>query len=96
MKLKCAADALRLSTAAPAAPTEQATDRTGRLIEAAEAYAHKNYLDDDRQDIVTDVLNAFYQGAHYAWNVAHIAQQAAPAAPESKDVIAALPKQEGK
>lgn len=37
---------------------------TGRLIVTAEAYAAK-YDGDDRQDIKTDVLNAFYQGAFY-------------------------------
>ena len=33
-------------------------------IEAAEKYALL-YADDDRQDIVTDVLNAFYAGGKY-------------------------------
>ena len=39
-------------------------DVTSELIDAAEKYA-EIYSDDERQDIKTDVLNAFYHGANY-------------------------------
>lgn len=38
----------------------------GALISAAEDYA-KVYANDDREQITTDVLNAFYSGAAWAW-----------------------------
>jgi glycerophosphoryl diester phosphodiesterase len=46
-----------------AAPVAQ--EPTGALIAAAEQHAAK-YDGDDRQDIKTDVRNAYYQGAHWA------------------------------
>ena len=49
----------------PAQPSPATPDPQDRLIDAAEAYAEK-YDGDDRQDIKTDVLNAFYQGAAHA------------------------------
>jgi len=39
-------------------------EKTNKIIDAAEKYA-SNYYGDDRQDIVTDVLNAFYAGVKY-------------------------------
>ncbi len=44
-------------------------NETVALIEAAEVYA-SGYDDDDREDVKTDVLNAFYQGAAYGENCA--------------------------
>lgn len=38
--------------------------QAGKLIQEAEKYARK-YKDDDRQDIKTDILNAFYGGAEF-------------------------------
>jgi len=37
---------------------------TDKLIDAAEAYADK-YDGDERPDVKTDVLNAFYAGAEF-------------------------------
>jgi hypothetical protein len=39
-------------------------DDTDELIQAAEKYAD-TYSDDDRQDIKTDVLNAFFAGSEF-------------------------------
>ena len=39
-------------------------DLRDALIYAGDQYTNK-YKDDDRQDIKTDVLNAFYQGANW-------------------------------
>ena len=44
---------------------------TNALIDAAEAYA-VNYCDDDRPQINTDVVNAFYAGAAYATQSAEL------------------------
>lgn len=41
------------------------SEATDRLIDAAEAHAD-SYKDDDRECIVTDVMNAFYAGAKFA------------------------------
>ena len=47
-----------------AAPAASGGEPTDSLIDAANEYAAK-YEGDDRQDIVTDVKNAFFHGAHY-------------------------------
>ena len=39
-------------------------DKLDKLIDAAESHA-ENYDGDDRQDIKTDVMNAFYAGAKW-------------------------------
>lgn len=44
------------------------TDVLGRTIDAAETYAAQ-YDGDDRQDIKTDVLNAFYAGTEFGKTV---------------------------
>jgi hypothetical protein len=47
--------------------TEKEMDmETDKLIDAATAQADL-YEDDDRQDIKTDVMNAFFAGAKFGW-----------------------------
>ncbi|WP_343743117.1 hypothetical protein [Herbaspirillum huttiense] len=54
-------DIIRLDPVQTPMPQED----TGTLIAAAEKYA-ETYDGDERQGVKTDVLNAFYHGAHYA------------------------------
>ena len=46
------------------AANQAVANKLAKLINVAERYA-ASYRDDDRQHIVTDVLNAFYTGAKY-------------------------------